>query len=138
MKRIVRALLLFAAPAALADILVPVRTIRAKEIIAPEDLAYQSTEAPGALSEPDEIVGQEARVALYAGRPVRPTDIGPPALVDRNDIVPLIFQQGGLRIITEGRSLGRGAVGETVRAMNISSRTTVTGRILADGSIEVQ
>ena len=135
MKRIVLALLLFAAPAALADILVPVRTIRAKEIIAPEDLAYQSTEAPGALSEPDEIVGQEARVALYA---VRPTDIGPPALVDRNDIVPLIFQQGGLRIITEGRSLGRGAVGETVRAMNISSRTTVTGRILADGSIEVQ
>ena len=55
MKRIVLALLLFAAPAALADILVPVRTIRAKEIIAPEDLAYQSTEAPGALSEPDEI-----------------------------------------------------------------------------------
>ncbi|NKX36644.1 flagellar basal body P-ring formation protein FlgA [Rhodobacteraceae bacterium R_SAG4] len=125
------------AQSALADILVPVRTIRAKEIIAAEDLVFKNIEAPGALSSPNEIIGQEARIALYASRPIHAGDIGPPALVDRNDLVKLIFRHGGLEISTEGRSLGRGAEGELIRVMNLSSRTTVTGRIRADGNIEV-
>ena len=122
---------------AFADVLVPVRTIRAKEVITAEDLVFKNVAVLGALSDPAEVVGQEARVALYAGRPVRPGDIGPPALVERNDLVKLIFRHGVLSIETEGRSLGRGAEGEFIRVMNLSSRATVTGRITADGSIEV-
>jgi len=125
------------AQSALAEILVPVRTIRAKEIIAAEDLVFKNIQSPGALDNPSEVIGQEARIALYASRPIHAGDIGPPALVDRNDLVKLIFRHGGLEISTEGRSLGRGAVGELIRVMNLSSRTTVTGRIRADGNIEV-
>lgn len=125
------------AHAALADVLVPVRTIRAKEIISAEDLVFKNVAVLGALSDPSAVVGQEARVALYAGRPVRSGDIGPPALVERNDLVKLKFRHGVLTIETEGRSLGRGAEGEFIRVMNLSSRATVTGRITADGSIEV-
>lgn len=121
-----------------ADILVPARTIRAKEIIAAEDLVPKEVEIDGALSDPRDIVGQEARVALYAGRPVRIGDVGPPAIVSNNDVVTLVFFKGALRIETEGRALGRGALGETIRVMNLSSRATVTGRISGDGSIEVQ
>ncbi|MVO17901.1 flagellar basal body P-ring formation chaperone FlgA [Parasedimentitalea huanghaiensis] len=121
-----------------ADTLVPVRTIRAKQIISAEDLAYKSVDIAGAFSDPADVVGQEARVSLYAGRPVRPGDIGPPAIVERNDLVTLKFRRGGLLIATEGRSLGRGSEGEIIRAMNLSSRTTISGRISADGSIEVR
>lgn len=131
-------LVFFTAQAAVADILVPVRTIRAKEVIAAEDLVYKDIEAPGALSQPGDMIGQEARVALYAGRPVYGGDIGPAAVVDRNDLVKLIFRNGGLSIATEGRALGRGSVGEFIRVMNLASRTTITGRILEDGTIEVQ
>ena len=138
MRYLVLAVLMLAAPAVLAEILVPVRTIRAKEIIGPEDIVIKNANVAGALSDPVDIIGQEARVALYAGRPVRAGDIGPPALVQRNDTVTLVFFQGRIRIVTEGRSLGRGAVGESVRVMNIASRKTVMGRIQADGSIEVQ
>ncbi|MBO9450364.1 flagella basal body P-ring formation protein FlgA, partial [Tropicibacter sp. R16_0] len=35
------------------------------------------------------------------------------------------------------RAMGRGATGEIIRVMNLSSRSTVTGRIRPDGSIEV-
>lgn len=108
------------------------------EIISAEDLIRKSETIDGALSNPLDIVGNEARRVLYAGRPIRPGDIGPPAIVNRNDIVMLVFSRGPLRIATEGRALGRGAVGETVRAINMTSRMTVTGKILADGSIEVQ
>lgn len=64
------------AHSALADIIVPVRTIRAKEIINAEDLVYKNMESPGALDQPADIIGQEARIALYAGRPIHLGDIG--------------------------------------------------------------
>lgn len=120
-----------------SDILVPTRTIRAKEVIGPDDIMRKQIVVAGALSQLDKIVGQEARIALYPGRPIRPGDIGPPAAVDRNDVVALVFVSGGLRIATEGRVLGRGAVGEAIRVMNLSSRTTVTGFVQPDGTVEV-
>ncbi|WP_121060616.1 flagellar basal body P-ring formation chaperone FlgA [Chachezhania antarctica] len=126
------------AQTAAADILVPARLIRAKEIVRAEDLVTNPADVPGALSQVDEIVGLEARVALYPGRPVRPGDVGPPALVGRNDVVTLIFNSGGLTITTEGRALGRGAHGEHVRVMNLNSRNTVTGKIRSDGAVVVQ
>jgi len=125
------------APPAWAEYLIPLRTIRAKAIVNAEDLALKKGEIPGALSDPADVIGQEARVALYAGRPLRAGDIGPPAIIERNDLVTLIFRQGGLTIAAEGRSLGRGSAGEAVRVMNLSSRTTVTGRVAEDGSVEV-
>lgn len=87
-----------------AQSLVPTRTIRATEIIAETDLTPGESEVPGALSNPAMAIGQEARVTLYAGRPIRAEDIGPPAIIERNQIVPLAFGSGGLSILTEGRA----------------------------------
>ncbi|MFC3612668.1 flagellar basal body P-ring formation chaperone FlgA [Lutimaribacter marinistellae] len=129
--------LLLAASGAVADTVVPTRTIRPKEIIGAADVTVKSAELPGAFRRIDAVIGQEARVALYAGRPINPGDIGPPALVDRNDLVTLVYDTGLLTISTDGRALGRGAVGELIRVMNLSSRSTVSGRIRSDGSIEV-
>ncbi len=126
------------AQSALADIVVPVRTIRPKTILTGDDLTIKAADIDGAVSDPMDLIGQEARVALYSGRPITYADFGPPAIVERNDLVTLRFNRGGLRIATEGRSLGRGSEGETIRVMNLSSRTTVSGRISADGSIEVK
>lgn len=137
MKRLIAIALLLAGPGFAADILVPTRTIRAKEIIAADDFVSKAAEVAGAVSDPHDLIGQEARVSLYPGRPIRFDQVGPPAIVGRNDIVPLVFSRGTLRIVTEGRALGRGAAGDTIRAMNLASRTTVTGRIQTDGSIEV-
>lgn len=123
---------------ALAEIVVPTRTIRPKQVIVASDLTYKPVKIEGMIADPSEVIGQEARVALYAGRPIRPGDFGPPAIVNRNDLVTLIFDHAALSISTEGRALGRGSVGERIRVMNLSSRTTVSGLIRADGQIEVQ
>jgi len=138
MKYILSLLIALMAQTALADILVPLRTIRAKEIIQATDLTFKSVVMPGALSDANLVVGMEARVALYPGRPLHAGDIGPPAIIDRNDLVILTYRQGGLLITTEGRSLGRGSEGEIIKVMNLASRTTVTGRINANGSVEVR
>ena len=91
----------------------------------------------GALTHPADALGLEARVTIYAGRPVRAGDLGLPAVVERNQIVPISFLSGGLAIKAEGRALARGGVGDVIRVMNLASRTTVSGRIAPDGQVVV-
>lgn len=129
-------IVLIAQPA-YADSLVATRTIRAQTVLTAEDLVLVAAEIPGALADPALAIGQEARVTLYAGRPVAASDLGPPALIDRNQTVALIYRSGGLSILTEGRALDRGAAGEVIRVMNLSSRLTVNGTISPDGSVIV-
>ncbi len=133
MWRIIAAVLM--AQPALADSVVATRTIRAQAVIGPDDLTLVDAELPGALTDPTEALGLETRVAIYAGKPVRQSDLGGPALVDRNQVVTLIYRAGGLAISTEGRAMGRGAEGDMLRVINLASRTTVTGRVGADGAI---
>ena len=125
-----------AAPAA-AEPLGAAGTIRSKTVIGPEHLAMVPETIPGALSDPADALGLETRVAIYAGRPIRRGDLGPPAVVDRNQIVALVFHSAGLAIQTEGRSLDRAAAGEPVRALNLASRNAVSGIADAAGRIHV-
>lgn len=122
---------------ALADSLVATRTIRAQSILGPDDVTLVAAAIPGALALPEEAVGLEARVSIYAGRPIRPSDLGPAAVVDRNQVVPLVFTTGGLSILTEGRAMERGGIGDVIRIMNLASRSTVAGRIAEDGRVHV-
>lgn len=122
---------------AMAESVVATRTIPAQSVIAPEDVTLVEAVLHGALTDPLDAVGQETRVAIYAGKPVRRSDLGPPTLVERNQLVPLIYRSGGLAISTEGRALARGSEGEVIRIMNLGSRTTVSGRIGPDGAVYV-
>ena len=130
--------LLLMPTALLAETVVATRTIRSHAIIGPNDVTIKPVESSGSLSEIRDAVGKEARVILYAGRPIRPGDVGSVALIERNQIVPLVFISGNIKISTEARSLGRGGEGDFIRVMNLSSRTTITGKISADGSVAVQ
>lgn len=121
----------------LADSVVPLRTLRAGTVITAEDLRLDAKTIQGTFGSVDDVIGQEAKVSLYAGRPVRHGEIGPPALVERNQVVPVVFERFGLRISTEGRALARGGVGDIVRVMNLSSKATLFGEIQQDGTIKV-
>lgn len=119
------------------DILVPTRVIQPRMLITADAVTLRATHYAGGLSDLSQVIGKEARVALYPGRPIRPQDIGAPALIERNEIVPLVFAASGLDIKTEGRAMGRGAVGERVKVMNLASRTMVMGVIRADRTVVV-
>lgn len=122
---------------ALAETVVATRTIRARELIAASDLRVDPAIIPGTLSDPATAVGSEARYTIYAGRPVRQSDLSVAAVIQRNELVMLIYRNGALQIQTDARSLGRGAIGDRVRVMNLASRTTVTGTVIAPGQISV-
>jgi flagella basal body P-ring formation protein FlgA len=131
------ALALVLATDALAGAVTPVRAIRAQSVLDPADLTEIDETVPGALAAIEDAAGLEARVTLYPGRPILENQVGPPALVERNQVVRMVFLRGGLAITAEGRALDRGGFGEAVRVMNLSSRQIVSGAVAADGSIEV-
>lgn len=132
-----RGVLILLAGPALADSVVATRPIRALAVLTAEDVTLVAADIEGALTEPAQAVGLEARVTIYPGRPVRAADLGPPAIIERNQLVPLTYRSGGLAIVTEGRALARGGAGDVIRVMNLTSRTTVTGQIAPDGTVDV-
>lgn len=136
MIRYVTLLLCLATPA-IAETVVAARTIPAKSVIRSDDILVSDHATPGAISDPAEIIGMEARVALYAGRAIQAGSVGLPAVVERNQLIILHYRKNGLTISAEGRALGRAGPGDLIRVMNTSSRTTVTASIGPDGAAYV-
>ncbi len=130
-------LLALAGPVSADETVIAAGTIRGATLIGPSDVATVEGATPGALSDMAEAVGMEARINLYPGRPIRPGDLRPPAIVERNEIVSLRYNHGGLLIITDGRALDRAAEGESLRVINLASRQTVTAVASAPGLVTV-
>jgi flagellar basal body P-ring formation protein FlgA len=134
--RTVLALIMLATPAS-AESLIALRTIPARTVLMAADMTAVDARIDGAVTDPLTVAGQEARVTVFAGQPILAVNFAAPALVDRNQIVTLIYAQGTLQIVTEGRALGRAGAGEMVRVMNLGSRATVTGIVTGTGAVSV-
>lgn len=121
-----------------AGTLIATRTLPAGTVLAPEDVTLT-----GNIIEPDDsdraaaAIGRQARIAIYEGREVLPANLISPTLVERNAIVTVTYASGGLSISTEGRALGRGGAGDTIRVLNLASRVTITAQINPDGTLRV-
>ncbi|RPE64618.1 flagella basal body P-ring formation protein FlgA [Pacificibacter maritimus] len=120
-----------------ADVLIANRTIRAQTVLSAADVSVAQGDVAGSLVSIDEAIGLEARVAIYAGRPVMAGDVGAAAIIERNQIVKLVYLTGSLSIYADARALGRAGPGDLVRVMNLTSKSTVSGIVAADGSVYV-
>ena len=111
-----------------ADQILAKRTLRVGSILTPGDLTKAS----------DQMVGLEVRRAIYAGHPISQSDLGPPTLVRRNEIVTMTFRNGGIALRAEGRALGAGVSGEIVEVMNLESRRTIRAVVTGSRSVDVR
>lgn len=121
-----------------ADTVIALRTIRPKVVIGPADVGLGPGVISGAASRLEDVIGRQTRVAIYKDAPILDGDTTAPTLVERNQLVPIVFLAGPLVIAAEGRALEPGGQGDRIRIMNTSSRATVTGLVMADGSVTVR
>lgn len=121
---------------AFADSVVATRTIRSQAILDYSDIAVIPDNKLQLVALED-LVGKEARVVLYQGRIINPSDVVRPAIIERNQIVKLNFRIGGLKISVDGRALGRASIGDQIRVMNLASKSAVMGFVSADGSVSI-
>lgn len=122
---------------AFSETLLASRTLPARTIISEADLTVIAGETPGAATSITDVLGKETRATIYSGHPVFLSTLSEPAVIERNQFATLVYQIGGLTISAEGRAMERGAAGELVRVMNLSSRTIVQGVVQQDATISV-
>lgn len=89
------------------------------------------------ITDPAQVIGQSARQALQAGRPLRSADFEPPVLVRRGAKVTLVYQAAGMTLTTVGQAMSNGAAGDVIDVLNLQSRRTVSGIVRARDQIEV-
>lgn len=107
----------------------------AGHIIGPNDVVAAE---PNAAPDPVQlatVLGMEVRRTIQRGQAVTANSLIAPALVERQEMVRLRYERGGLSISTLGRALGRAAQGETVRVMNADTRIIVSGTAVAPGEV---
>ena len=117
----------------LAEILAA-RTLRVGSIIAKADIRLTDDRSTAVV---EQIVGKEIKRSVYVGRQIKPDDVGPVTIVDRNDVVRLYFQHNGLGIRTEARALEPGGLGEEINVMNLETRVTVRALVIGNKRVRV-
>lgn len=89
----------------------------------------------GGLTDPDHIIGSEAKRRLGPGRVLTNRDVGPPRLVRRGQPVRIVYADGDLKLSALGTARDDGAFGEPIRVVNPESNLQLQG--IATGPAEV-
>lgn len=137
MRILLTLVLSFTGTSVFAETVFARNTIRAREVISADSVFVKMVETAGAAQSLGDVIGSEAKRAIYAGHPVLVSNITQAAAIERNEVVTAIFELNGLTISTEARALERGAVGDVIRAMNLTSRNTIRAEVIANGSLRV-
>lgn len=135
---------LLVADAALADTrtaVVPKRIIYPGEEIQAGQLELVEVTNPnivkGFAQNVDEVSGLVTKRTLLPGRVILVSALREPFLVSRGTTVQMVFDNGSLVIRASGTPLQDGAAGELIRIRNKDSGVTVSGTVMADGTVHV-
>ena len=90
-----------------------------------------------AITDRDQVVALAARDSLPSGRPLRPSDLMRPELVQRNDIVTLTYDMPGLSLTVRGKATEGGAKGDTITVLNEQSKRMLQGVVVGPGRVAV-
>lgn len=122
---------------------VPVLTIYPGEVIKSEWLKDRPVPADkgglGAafIESRRALVGKVARFTLLPGRLVPVNAVGERNIVTSGATVKVVFQEGGLTIVTYATALRAGTVGAVVPVRNRESGRIISGVVQPDGSVRV-
>ncbi|WP_176250972.1 flagellar basal body P-ring formation chaperone FlgA [Sulfitobacter sp. HGT1] len=90
-----------------------------------------------AISDVDELVGQQVRRMLVAGRPVPRQSVMPPRIITRGEDVKIQLNYGGLRLTAKGKAMADAHAGEEIRVVNLSSNKAISAIATGAGIVEV-
>lgn len=117
------------------DVLTWTRNIATGDIVQPQDLVWAkvATAPTDAATDPDAVIGLAARRTLRAGAAVAARDVAAPQVVKANEVVTLTFDEGGITLMLQAKALSGGGVGDTINALNVTSRKTLQAVVSGPG-----
>ncbi|WP_323762780.1 flagellar basal body P-ring formation chaperone FlgA [Maricaulis sp.] len=128
---------------AYATIELPVlaRPVASGQEITASDITWVSHRSdrlrPDAILDPDALIGMETRRALRPNEPLRGYDLQRPLMVERGDLVTLMFSVPGIQLTVRARAMEDAADGEVARFVNLQSNRTVEALVDGPGRARV-
>jgi flagella basal body P-ring formation protein FlgA len=123
------------------QVLVMAHTVEHGAVLKDSDIAVErkprAEVSHDAITDRDQVVGLAARDSLLSGRPLRPSDLVRPELVQRNDIVTLTYDMPGLSLTVRGKATEGGAQGDTITVLNEQSKRMLQGIVIGPGRVAV-
>src|SRR5579872_3151869 len=124
----------------MVDAAVLTRPVDRSELLKSSDVVTErrpKAEVGGDAATRAQAVGMQARKPLRAGQPLKATDLAKPDLVQRDESVTLIYEAAGLYLTMRGKAMENGTEGDTVNVLNLQSKRTVTGTVVARGQVAI-
>ncbi len=92
----------------------------------------------GTILDEKNIVNMTPRRVAADGKPLMMNDLESPKMVDRGDLITLVFADGPITLTVKGKSLQSGAMGDTVRVANIDSNKNLQGIVTGHREVTVR
>lgn len=116
------------------------RPLKPGQLIQFEDLALERGDLtqfpPGILSSPEQALGQQAKLTLSAGQPLRGDMLRPPPAIQRGQNITLISRGEGFHVSTEAVAMNDAAAGQVVQ-VRTSAGLIRTGIAQSGGIVEI-
>lgn len=119
-------------------IVVPSHDIGRGGTIEQSDLMYATapdTVMSGTVTQPNDLIGMQARRVLRAGEAIRLDDVRRPVLVTKGSTVTMTFEAPGIVLTASGRAMSEGGLGETVTVQNPASYRQVSAVVSGPGQV---
>ncbi|SNY94269.1 flagella basal body P-ring formation protein FlgA [Cohaesibacter sp. ES.047] len=128
---------------ALETVLTPVltRNMRPGEIVTESDVIMtplplnKAQQANPALM--DEVIGKSATRTLRAGIIVNAAYFSEPEIINRSDVVSIIFKAGKLTLSMRGKALASGSKGDVISVQNTQTNKILRGEVTGPGIVQI-
>ena len=120
---------------------VTLRPLARGEIVRAADVAIEHRpksefrEGAPAATDP---AGLAVRHPTRAGQPLRTSDLMRPEIVQRNEVVTLVYEAPGLVLTVRGKAIDPGAEGDVISVINSQSNRTVQGTVAGPARVVVR
>jgi flagella basal body P-ring formation protein FlgA len=117
------------------------RDVERGDILRSSDVSVErrpKAEIVGEAASRDRALGMQMRRSIRSGQPLKVADLAKPDLVQRDQVVTLIFQTAGLYLTMRGKALDNGTEGDVVNVLNLQSKRTVSGTVIGRGQVAIE
>ena len=88
-----------------------------------------------AVTDREQAVGLAARSGLQPGAVLRAADLMKPEIVQRNEMVTLIYEVPGVTLTVRGKAVDAGAEGDVIGVLNEHSKRVIQGVVIGPGRV---
>lgn len=125
----------------LTRVVVAKENIPSKSTISEDMLDYafrdKNTLYSGYFKDTKEIIDQESVSTLAAGSVLNKHLIRQPIIINRNQIVSIVSRHGHIMVSAEGVAKMDGALNDTIKVLNSSSKRTIDAVVTSSSTVEV-